>query len=193
MHYKELTSSLDGKWTIELPPVDPSTLFCDPAIKDLPNTVNLESVTSVIRGSIEGGVDTTKLSADGDDPTLTLTDTLKRLSIVEHNRFLGKSSQASLIQVAIEMKNEYAGKEGEVRKPMMTNRRQEFTGINWVSWPLGISLILYSFSGNESRMKPSQCNIPFQTSTSPSIVSIFTSNTATFIYHFYTAQHLIHT
>ena len=190
MHYKELTGSLNDKWTIELPPVDPSTLFCDPAIKALPNAVNLESVTSVIRGSMEDGVDTTKSSADAEDPTLTLTDTLKRLSLVEHNRFLGKSSQATLVQLAVEMKNVYAG---EVGKPLMTKRRQEFTGINWVSWPLGISLILYSFSGNESPMKPSQCNIPFQTSTSPSIVLIFISNTATFICHFYTAQHLTST
>jgi hypothetical protein len=179
---------------MELPPIDPSTLFCDAAIKAPPNTVNLESVTSVIRGSIEGGVDTTKLSGDGDDPNLNLADTLKRLSIVEHNRFLGKSSQASLIQVAIQMKNEYVGKEGEVRKPM-TKKRPEFSGINKVRWPLGISLllILYSFSGNGSPMKPSQCNIPFQTSTSPSIVSIFTSNTAIFICHFYTVRRLINT
>ena len=145
MHYKELTASLDGKGTIELPPADPSTLFDDAAVKALPHTVNQESVTSVIRGSMERGVGT-RSSVDADDPTLTLTDKMNRLSFVEHNRFLGKSSQAMLLQMAIDMKKEYAGKEGEAGYPPMNlKKRPEFLGISKVSWPLGISLTYLIF------------------------------------------------
>lgn len=148
MHYKELTASLDGNWTMELPPLNPSTLFADPALKAQPNMVNPESITSVIRGSVEGGVDATRSSADAEDPTSTVVNTLNRLSLVHYDRYLGKSSQVVLVQMAIEAMNEYAGKGGKVgnsNPPMMKKRRPEFWGISEVSWSLAILLTYLIF------------------------------------------------
>ncbi|KIM34698.1 hypothetical protein M413DRAFT_33089 [Hebeloma cylindrosporum] len=131
MHYKELTATIDGTWT-EPPPVDPSILFSDTATEAQPNTVKLDNITSIIRYSMKSGVDA-RSSGDADDPTLNLADQLKRVSIVQHNRFLGKSSQAMLIRMAMEMKKEYMGEVGEVGdpgKPMMKNARPEFLGVS---------------------------------------------------------------
>jgi len=129
--YKELNAYLDGNWTNERPPVNPSALVGDIASKAQPTAPTLETVTSAIRGAMEDRFDTAKPDPnDGDDPTLVLADKLRRMAISPSGfRFFGKSSGAMLIRTAIELKNEYAGKEydlGDPEKPMMKSRRKEF-------------------------------------------------------------------
>jgi hypothetical protein len=125
--YNQLNASLDSNGTIEEPPVDPSALVGDIASKAQPNAPTLETVTSAIRGAMEGKSDTS--SSDDNDPTLHLADNLKRMVLTPSDLFFGKSSGAMLIRTAIELKNEYAGDEGRVGGPMKSavkTKRAEF-------------------------------------------------------------------
>jgi len=123
---------LDGNWTNERPPVNPSALVGDIASKAQPTAPTLETVTSAIRGAMEDKFDSAKPNPDDDDddPTLVLADKLRRIAISPSDfRFFGKSSGAMLIRTAIELKNEYGGKECDLadpEKPMMKSRRKEF-------------------------------------------------------------------
>jgi len=125
--YNQINASLDSDGTIVgEPPVDPSALVGDIASKARPNAPTPETVTSAIRGAMEGKFDTSR--TNDNDPTLLLADNLKRMVLTPNDQFFGKSSGAMLIRTAVELKNEYAGGEGPV-KPAVKTKRTEFWDI----------------------------------------------------------------
>jgi hypothetical protein len=141
MLYKELNAHLDGNWSNERPPVNPSALVGDIASKAQPNAATLETVTSAIRGVMEDKPDTARSDTDDDDdPTLVLADNLRRMAISPSDfRFFGKSSGAILLRTAIGLKNEYAGKDRDSaypEKPM--TQREEFWTAKPVRHPIDI-------------------------------------------------------
>jgi hypothetical protein len=118
--YNQLYESLDS---IEEPPVDPSALVGDIASKARPTAPTVETVTSVIRGAMEGK------SSDKNDPTLLLAKNLKQMVLPTNNHFFGKSSGAMLIRTAFELKKEYRGDEGRSGgqvKAAVNTKRTEF-------------------------------------------------------------------
>lgn len=143
MLYKELNAYLDGNWSNERPPVNPSALVGDIDSKAQPNAATLETVTSAIRGVMEDKPDNVRPDTDDDDdPTLVLADNLRRMAISPSDfRFFGKSSGAMLLRTAIELKNEYAGKDRDSaypEKPMMKTQREEFWTAKPVRHPIDI-------------------------------------------------------
>ena len=130
--YNQINASLDSNGTIGEPPVDPSALVGDIASKAQPNGPTPETVTSTIRGAMEGKFDSSK--TDDNDPTLHLADNLKRMMLTPNDLFFGKSSGAMLIRTAIELKNEYAGDEGSL-KPAVKAKRAEF----WETKPVRLA------------------------------------------------------
>lgn len=138
MLYKELNAYLDGNWSNERPPVNPSALVGDIASNAQPNAATLETVTSTIRGVMEDKPNTARPDTDDDDPTLVLADKFRRMAIGPCCfRFFGKSSGAMLIRTAIELKNEYAGKDCDFADPEQT-RRKEFWAVKPVRQPIDI-------------------------------------------------------
>ena len=119
---KGLPVSLDGSWPHERPPAG------DIAKQAQPNTVNPETLASVIRGAMQRESDTTGSPTnphDDDDRSLGLADSLKKMGLAapDGSRFLGKSSGGMLVQTAVELKNEYTGDDR-----MFRNQRTEFWG-----------------------------------------------------------------
>ena len=139
--YNQLNACLDSSETIE-PPVDPSALVGDSASKAQPNTATLETVTSAIRGVVEDKTADTKPDPhnDDDDPNAALAFNFKQMALTPNDpRFMGKSSWLTLVETAIELKNEYTddgGRFNDLLKPALKHRRTEFWDIRPVCWPL---------------------------------------------------------
>jgi len=150
MLYKELNAYLDGKWSNERPPVNPSALVDDIASKAQPNAATLETITSAIRGVMEDKRDTARTDTDDDDdPTLALADNLRRMAISPTDfRFFGKSSGPMLLRTAVELKNEYAGRDrdsADPEKPMMETQRKEFWTVKPVRHPTDIQFTFLTY------------------------------------------------
>ena len=141
--YNELNACLDCNWTIERPAVDPSALVGDIASKAQLNAPTLETV---IAGILKDKSGTTRSGPhDDDDPSLILADNLKQMVLTPNeSRFFGKSSDAMLVQTAIELRNEYTGDEGRFDGQAKPAKRTEFWNIRPVRWPLRISLPLFT-------------------------------------------------
>ena len=149
--YNQLIASLDSSGIIEDPPVDPSALVGDIASKTQPSTATLETVTSAICGAVEDkSADTSSDPRnDDDDPSLTLASNLKRMALTSNDsRFLGKSSWLTLVETAMELRDECTGGGGrfnDLLKPALKHRRTEFWDIRPVRWPPRISLPQFTF------------------------------------------------
>ncbi|KAK7466198.1 Gypsy retrotransposon integrase-like protein 1 [Stygiomarasmius scandens] len=66
-------------------------------------------------------------TSDDDYANLKLVDDLKRLELdASEHRFFGKSSGAMLIQTAIDLKQEYTGREIDLKRVILGQRRPEF-------------------------------------------------------------------
>jgi len=86
-------------------------------------------------------------TSDDDYANLKLVDDLKQLELdASEHRFFGKSSGAMLIQTAIDLKQEYTGREIDLKRVILGQRRPEFWQPNTVSLPCCIrSLFIYIF------------------------------------------------
>ena len=125
--YNQLYASVDSNGIIEGPPVDPSAPVSDIASKARPNSPTPETVTSTVRGAIEGKFDTSR--SGNNDPTLLLADNLKKMALPTNDQFFGKSSGAMLVRTAFELKKEYRGDDGRSGGPVkaaVNTRRAEF-------------------------------------------------------------------
>ncbi|KIM40777.1 hypothetical protein M413DRAFT_446160 [Hebeloma cylindrosporum] len=129
--YKKLTASLDSKWTVEGPPVDPSALVGDIASNDKPNAAILETVTSsILAATDKADASRSEPHTDEDDPTLILAENLRRMALIPDDlRFVGKSSWRMFLETAIEMRRECTGDAGTFNEPGLKNKRMEFWDI----------------------------------------------------------------
>lgn len=110
-----------------------------PPLSDLPSSEMIarrhprEIATAVIR---QAGTTPPEDPQDDDFSHLILADSFKRLSIDPiENRFFGKSSGAMLIQTAIELKNEYTGRNDDIGRPILGSMRPEF----WTIRPVRVA------------------------------------------------------
>ncbi|THV06403.1 hypothetical protein K435DRAFT_816004 [Dendrothele bispora CBS 962.96] len=86
-------------------------------------------------------------AADEDYANLKLVDDLKQLELnaTEH-RFFGKSSGAMLIQTAIDLKQEYTGRETDLKRVILGQRRPQFWQPNtWENTFIEVEHPSYSF------------------------------------------------
>ncbi|KAG6917730.1 hypothetical protein DXG01_001381 [Tephrocybe rancida] len=83
-----------------------------------------EIATHVVRKVAQ----TVDYQPDDDVSHILLADTIKRLNIsdVDKDRFFGKSSGAMLVRAAMELKNEYTGRNDDLRRPILGAKREEF-------------------------------------------------------------------
>jgi len=134
--YKELNASLDGNWTIEHPPVDPSTLVDEIASQIQGNTNKVGTVISASRAMKDNPDNTKSLTKFHDEDDSTVLDLKRRALAPGDSRFIGKSSALMLVWTAMELKKEYMGHNGESRdleKPGLKHRRSEYWDIKQVS------------------------------------------------------------
>jgi len=124
-------------------PIDPSPLVSSSTKKDQYENVQpiVDLATSVLRRY--GTTDNRNDDHSDDDAHLLIAENLKQLSLEpKEYRFFGKSSGAMLIQTAIELKNEYAGKVPDTKR-LLGLKRKEF----WTSHPVRVDTpFISSFS-----------------------------------------------
>lgn len=127
--YKELTANIEN-WTTDHRPADPSPIVGSAAELQPPKLppgviTPLESLSSALRGMNNTAQTPQDMTDDDEDSSLLLADNMKRLQLEPHEyRFFGKSSGVMLIRTAIELKNEYAGR--ETNTSVLRNKRKEF-------------------------------------------------------------------
>ncbi|KAF5359371.1 hypothetical protein D9756_003609 [Leucocoprinus leucothites] len=146
---RELDIAIDkDDFPLDQPPIDPSPLVSSSVKKDQNESARsvVDIATSVLRRY--GTADQDAGDQFDDDAHLIIAENLKQLSLEPREyRFFGKSSGAMLIQTAIELKNEYAGKAPPPKPGILGLKRNEF----WTSHPwedalkAGSSPVQYSF------------------------------------------------
>ena len=123
---RELNIAIDTQDLDQLP-TDPSPLVSSSTKKDQYENVQpiVDLATSFIRRY--GTTDNRNDDHSDDDGHLLIADDLKQLSLEpKEYRFFGKSSGAMLIQTAIDLKNEYAGKVPDTKPGLLGLKRKEF-------------------------------------------------------------------
>jgi len=140
---RELNIAIDIQDLDQLP-IDPSPLVSSSTKKDHYENVQpiVDLATSILRRY--GTTDSRNDDHSDDDAHLMIAENLKQLSLEpKEYRFFGKSSGAMLIQTAIDLKNEYAGKVPDTKPGLLGLKRKEF----WTSHPVRLDTpFISSFS-----------------------------------------------
>jgi len=140
---RELDIAIDTQ-DLDQFPIDPSPLVSSSTKKDQYENVQpiVDLAASVIRRY--GTTNNRNDDHSDDDGHLLIADDLKQLSLEpKEYRFFGKSSGAMLIQTAIDLKNEYAGKVPGTVSGLLGLKRKEF----WTRHPVSLDTpFISSFS-----------------------------------------------
>ncbi|KAG6908595.1 hypothetical protein DXG01_003998 [Tephrocybe rancida] len=125
---KELDAVVDiDAWLIKYLPQDEAQKLDSKAPTPAQSSRHIWEIAHSVVRNITQPVD----SQPDDDYHVILSDTIQRLNLddTDKDRFFGKSSGAVLVRTAMELKNQYTGGNGDVRRPIFGSRRAEF----WIS------------------------------------------------------------